>query len=257
MIKNRIKIFFYSVFKNWSYEYKNENVIRTPSKCLVHESVFLQSAQLLGEVRIDENSKITKSIFDGKTYIGKNNTIKDACLSGSIITNEGVKIIDGVDLSGNIIIGKYTTINGPNTDMRSAIHGITIGSFCSIARNVVFQEYNHDYRQLTTYMLRTNLEGKNRLEDLVSEGAINIGHDVWIGTHCVILSGAKIGTGAVIAANSVVSGEIPPYAIAAGSPAKVIKYRFDEKTIDELLTSKWWQKPKEEVVKLFNEFKVN
>jgi virginiamycin A acetyltransferase len=104
-------------------------------------------------------------------------------------------------------------------------------------------------------MVRTNLEGKSFKEDLVSKGNIELGHDVWIGTQCVILSGAKIGTGAVIAANSVVTGEIPPYAIAAGSPAKIIKYRFEEKVISELLQSKWWDKTHEQIIDLFNNFK--
>jgi virginiamycin A acetyltransferase len=107
---------------------------------------------------------------------------------------------------------------------------------------------------MTTYFLRKNLEKKHSKEDLVSKGPITIGHDVWIGTHCVILSGAEIGTGAVIAANSVVTGAIPPYAIAAGTPAKVIRYRFDEKTINELLESRWWDKDEAEVIEHYHAF---
>ena len=74
-----------------------------------------------------------------------------------------------------------------------------------------------------------------------------MGHDVWIGTHCVLLSGAKIGNGAIIAANSVVTGEIPAYAIAAGSPAKVIKYRFSEEMISSLNALSWWHWPMEKI----------
>jgi acetyltransferase-like isoleucine patch superfamily enzyme len=68
-----------------------------------------------------------------------------------------------------------------------------------------------------------------------------IGHDVWIGCNSVVLSGVTIGTGAVIGAGSVVTKDIPPYAIAYGNPAKVHRYRFDPETIDALLKSEWWR----------------
>ena len=74
----------------------------------------------------------------------------------------------------------------------------------------------------------------------MSKGNIVIGNDVWIGTHSVILSGAKINDGAIVAANSVVTGEIPAYAIVAGAPAKVLKYRFPQNVIDDLLEKQWW-----------------
>jgi virginiamycin A acetyltransferase len=73
-----------------------------------------------------------------------------------------------------------------------------------------------------------------------SKGPITIGNDVWIGTQCVILSGSTIGDGAVIAANSVVTADIPPYAIAAGSTAKVLRYRFSDAIIERLLNLQWW-----------------
>ncbi len=70
-----------------------------------------------------------------------------------------------------------------------------------------------------------------------------IGNDVWIGSGALILSGASIGDGAVVAAHSVVTKPVPPYAIVAGNPARVVKYRFDEATIQELLALKWWDLP--------------
>jgi virginiamycin A acetyltransferase len=73
-----------------------------------------------------------------------------------------------------------------------------------------------------------------------SKGPITIGNDVWIGTQCVILSGSTIGDGAVIAANSVVTADIPPYAIAAGSPARVLRYRFSDAIIERLMKLEWW-----------------
>ena len=67
-----------------------------------------------------------------------------------------------------------------------------------------------------------------------------IGNDVWIGDNVFIKSGVKIGDGAVVGAGAVVTKDVPPYAVVVGVPARVIKYRFDEKTIAELLELKWW-----------------
>lgn len=144
-----------------------------------------------------------------------------------------------------IRIGRYTSISGPNTDLVSAINPIKIGSFCSIARNVTIQEYNHNIDNFSTYYFEKNIDVNSNFQEKISKGPIEIGDDVWISTQCVILSGAKIGTGAVIGANSVVVGEIPAYAIAAGNPAKVIKYRFSEDKIQRLLASKWPEKLKQ------------
>jgi virginiamycin A acetyltransferase len=73
-----------------------------------------------------------------------------------------------------------------------------------------------------------------------TNGDIHVGSDVWIGTGVLILSGVQIGDGAIIASRSVVTRDIPPYAIAAGVPAKPIRYRFDNDTINQLLEIKWW-----------------
>jgi virginiamycin A acetyltransferase len=75
---------------------------------------------------------------------------------------------------------------------------------------------------------------------LFLKGAIEIGNDVWIGTGSTILTGVKIGDGAVIAVNAVVTNDVPPHGIACGTPAKVLKYRFSEEIIKELLEIKWW-----------------
>jgi hypothetical protein len=72
-------------------------------------------------------------------------------------------------------------------------------------------------------------------------GMTEIGNDVWIGDRVVIMSGVKIGDGAIVAAGAVVTKDVPPYAIVGGVPARVIKYRFDEKTIHRLLDLQWWR----------------
>lgn len=183
------------------------------------------------------------------SFIHKNTMIKSADISGKVNIKEGAKVIGNVILKGGafIHIGKYTSLNGPSTDVRSMINEVKIGSFTSIARGVAIQEFNHNYKTLSTYHIHHNILNEGRKKDVYSSGPIEIGNDVWIGAQCVILSGAKIGNGAIIAANSVVNDEIPPYAIAGGSPAKVIKYRFDQETITLLQEINWWDWPIEKI----------
>lgn len=192
------------------------------------------------------------NLFNPKRHIGKRNTIrpkavigKHTRVTGAVISNSS-RIgrhckIHFARLEGQIEIGDYTSLWGPEISLYAEINPIKIGNFCSIAHGVTMQEYDHDYTKFSTYFIEKNLlkSGKHH-QEVVSKGPIVIDHDVWVGANCTILSGAHISTGAVIAANSVVKGSIPPYAIAAGSPAKVIKYRFPEETRAKLLATKWW-----------------
>ncbi|GGG80116.1 hypothetical protein GCM10007415_10620 [Parapedobacter pyrenivorans] len=184
--------------------------------------------------------------------------LKGSKLSGKVSIAEKCKIINGVRLMGHapITVKRFTSLNGPNTDIRSLINPVSIGAFCSIARGVNIQEFNHNHNSLSTYHIHLNIFKEDRRLDVHSKGPIEIGNDVWIGAQCVILSGSKIGDGAIIAANSVVNGNIPPYAIVGGTPAKVIKYRFPEKVIALLLKLKWWEWP-EEKIKLHRELFEN
>lgn len=112
---------------------------------------------------------------------------------------------------------------------------LTIGDFCSIAYGTVFILCrDHEIHHFSTYPFKVMCLKKEKYE-ATSKGNINIGDDVWIAHNCTIMSGVNIGQGAVIAAGAVVTKDIPPYAIAGGVPAKVIKYRFDEETISKLL----------------------
>lgn len=129
---------------------------------------------------------------------------------------------------------------GPNLDIFTRDENVTIGNFCSIARNVSFQSYNHNHKKITTYFIGQNLFNENWENERVSKGDIILENDIWIGAHSVILGGIKINNGAIIAANSVVTKEVPAYSIVAGSPAKVIGYRFNDETIIKLQKMAWW-----------------
>ena len=109
---------------------------------------------------------------------------------------------------------------------------LRIGKYCCIADDVhFFLGGEHDYKTLTSYPFKNRVT-KNKIAEAISKGPVIIEDDVWIGYGVIILSGTKIGKGAVIGAGSVVSGEVPPYSIFAGN--KVVKTRFPQEVIEHL-----------------------
>ena len=160
---------------------------------------------------------------------------------------------------GNIEVGDYTMYNDYVHDPRDfeknnvlyhyPINGdrLKIGKFCSIAcgARFLFNSANHALHSLSTYPFpiffeEWGLDGKNIRQAWDQKGDIVVGNDVWIGYEAVILSGVTIGDGAVIGARAVVTKDVPPYAIVGGVPARLIRRRFDEETIQKLLRLQWW-----------------
>ena len=132
---------------------------------------------------------------------------------------------------------------------------LTIGKFCSIAEQVtILVGGEHRTEWLTTYPFNSLVpEYASHRGHPKTKGDVVIGNDVWIGLGATILSGVRIGDGAVIGARSLVSRNVPPYAIVAGNPAKVIRQRFSDAVIARLLEIKWWDWPTgriEEVIPL-------
>jgi acetyltransferase-like isoleucine patch superfamily enzyme len=132
---------------------------------------------------------------------------------------------------------------------------LTIGRYCSIADKVeILLGGNHRIDWGTTYpfsALRDLWPSAPGTDDYhSSRGDVTIGHDVWLGSGAIVLSGVAIGHGAVVAAHAVVTRDVPPYAIVGGNPAGIIRYRFDEATIRDLLEIAWWDLPPPAVARL-------
>lgn len=129
---------------------------------------------------------------------------------------------------GNYTYGMLKVLN------HSTNERLKIGHFCSIAPEVVFiLNADHYTNNISTFPFKVKCLGE-RFE-ATSKGDIIVEDDVWLGYGAIILSGVKIGQGAIVAAGAVVTKDVPPYAIVGGNPAKVIKYRFNEEMIEEMI----------------------
>ena len=152
----------------------------------------------------------------------------------------------------NIIVGDFTYI--ADSEFESHVTNfypwsrdkLIIGKFCAIAKGIEFvmNGANHRMNSVTTYPFNMMGGGWEQftpsLEDLPLKGDTVVGNDVWIGQNVTVMPGVHIGDGAIIAANSVVTKDIPAYSIAGGNPCRVKRKRFDEDLIAYLLDLKWW-----------------
>lgn len=143
-------------------------------------------------------------------------------------------------------IGKYTRVNDFCQFAR-----VTIGNFSAIGMNTIMGLGRHplNYASTQSIFYKNNNMKNDWVKSIDFEQGIpiRVGNDVWVGRNCTVMDGVTIGDGAVIATGAIITKDIPPYAIAGGVPAKVIKYRFSEEIIERLLEIKWWNFSDEEI----------
>lgn len=165
---------------------------------------------------------------------------KGCCINEASTISPNCHILELTTLN-NVSVGSYTYVG-----RRSLIQNATIGRFCSIANEVMIGLGTHPTNLFSTSPLFYRRNNTFRIplieEDLQFQEyeTVNIGHDVWIGARAVIMDGVSVGHGAIIATCSVVTKDVPPYAIVAGIPATIIRFRVDEEQKDNLLAMNWW-----------------
>lgn len=196
-------------------------------------------------VKVYKDAELKKTQIDDYVSIGNQTIIVESQINSNTLINRRNYILRSK-------IGSYT-YTGIGTMIRSA----NIGKFCSISWNVSIGGGNHNYYNVTTSpswrfqsMDTGNIDNNTNIDlkkTFAKQKLCIIGNDVWIASNVVILRDLKIGNGAVIGAGSVVNRDVDPYSIVVGIPSRVIKKRFDEKTITELEKIQWWNWPKETI----------
>lgn len=144
----------------------------------------------------------------------------------------------------DVKMGRYSYMGASNS-----LSNVDIGSFCSIASYCAIGGGSHPTGFVSSsplFLEGGNIFNKNFSELPFAESEkVTIGNDVWIGEGCFINAGVTIGDGAIVGAHSVVTKDVPSYAVVAGAPVRLIRFRFDEAIIEELLKLQWWDWPDE------------
>ena len=171
--------------------------------------------------------------------------------------NPRVVFLKNVITNPYISVGDYTYYDDPDQPgqfERNVLYHfdfigdrLIIGKFCSIAAGVTFvmNGGNHRTDWLTNYPFPVFGHGWEHAmpESWPNKGDTVVGNDVWLGYGAVVMPGVRIGDGAIIATQAVVTKDVPPYAIVGGNPAQIIRFRFDEPVIERLLQIRWWDWP--------------
>jgi acetyltransferase-like isoleucine patch superfamily enzyme len=178
---------------------------------------------LHGIIRISPGARIFRSTICGPLYLSRN-----------------------TQLGPDVVAGKYTGMNESCFIARG-----TIGAYCAIGARSSFNPFNHPTSWLSIHEFQyhakaydwieeyRNFDRLERTADMFE--AVSVGNDVWTGHHVNVMGGVRVGDGAIIAAGSVVTKDVPPYAVVAGVPAVVKRLRFPDATIERLMRVKWWE----------------
>lgn len=179
--------------------------------------------------RVTKGCRIYSAYVSPKALRGRN-----------IEIHVGTRIDSICEIGGNSYIGCYCYVTRAK-----------IGRYVSIANNVSIGQGEHKLDKVST----SSIFYKSAW-DVLTAGDCEIGSDAWIGVDAIILRGVKVGTGSVVAANAVVTKDVPDFAVVAGVPARIIKYRFPELQRAEILASLWWEKEPSEAARLIEQLEM-
>lgn len=183
-------------------------------------------------------------------YIGKRLLARD-------IEREGGQMVSPIARERtleehHVDVGMYTYGGCFEDGFNFGGSGVKVGRYCSIARHVTYYGASHpvEHAVMSPYFYNKAFSGFD-VED-VERGTLEIGNDVWIGDHVLIMPGCKcIGNGSVLGGGCIVTHSVEPYAIVAGSPARPIRRRFDDETIAALEASAWWELTPQELMEFY------
>jgi acetyltransferase-like isoleucine patch superfamily enzyme len=208
-----------------------------------------------------EDVQLVNSDIDPSCAIYRGARVKNATLGAGCVVGNFSRVDDSVlafktriDRNNHIFqsrLGRYTY-----TGMNTVIMHAEIGAFTSISWNVSIGGANHDFNRVAQHSFLYNVHDELRPDnaavpyDRFAE-PVQVGCDVWIAAGAVITRGVRIGHGAVIGANAVVTKDVEPYSVVVGSPARVIKKRFADDIVAALLELQWWDWPSTKITEHF------
>jgi acetyltransferase-like isoleucine patch superfamily enzyme len=194
----------------------------------------IRKSRIGSQCMIKKRSRISNSEMGSHCYISSHSKLKKTALCDAVTIGPYTKL-------ESVSVGRYSYIAG-----HAELNNVEIGSFCSIGPRLINHLGNHPSRTFVStspvfYMPHAPVPSFSEKETFPSYGGkVKIGNDVWIGQEVLLMDGVTIGNGAIVAARSVVSRDVPPYAIVGGVPAKLIRFRFEDDIIQQLESFQWW-----------------